>query len=194
SLRVRILALTAALPKTGPSTIHRTTPDELLSGGTFMSARLIRGTAPGQSIPLIALLIVVLFAMVGLAVDVGNTYAQQRNTVRATNAAALAGMNALIQNGTDQTIGKVIQQSLASNKIDGVYADSSTTATSDQRIIRAYYLDAKGNYLVSCNIGSCGSIPTGVAYIEVRVEGTVDTYFAKVVQRPTLPVKAQAFA
>jgi len=159
-----------------------------------MSVRLSRSTAPGQSIPLIALMIVVLFAAVGLSVDVGNTYAQQRNTVRATNAAALAGMTELIKSNSDQAAGKVIQESLRSNEIEGVYADPNTLATPDQRVIRAYYMDAKGNYLVSCNVGSCGSVPGGTTYIEVRVEGTVNTYFARVVQRPTLPVNARAFA
>ena len=159
-----------------------------------MSVRLSRSTAPGQSIPLIALMIVVLFAAVGLSVDVGNTYAQQRNTVRATNAAALAGMTELIKSNSDQAAGKVIQESLRSNEIEGVYADPNTLATPDQRVIRAYYMDAKGNYLLSCNVGSCGSVPGGATYIEVRVEGTVNTYFARVVQRPTLPVNARAFA
>ena len=62
-----------------------------------MSARFLRTKTRGQSIPLIALLIVVLIGAVGLSVDVGNNYAQQRNTVRATNASALAGMNAMIR-------------------------------------------------------------------------------------------------
>src|SRR3989337_1305751 len=120
-----------------------------------MSDRLPRSTAPGQSIPLIALLIVVLIAMVGLSVDVGNTYAQQRNTVRATNAAALAGMTELIKGGSDQAVGKVIQESLRSNQIEGVYDDPNTLTQPNQRVIRAYYMDSKGNYLLSCNIGSC---------------------------------------
>lgn len=159
-----------------------------------MNARLTRTRAAGQSIPLIALLIVVLIGAVGLAVDVGNDYAQQRNTVRGTNAAALAGMNAMIQGVSDQAVGQVIQQSLKSNKIDGIYGQADDVAGSNQRIIQAHYLDSKGNYIGSCNIGSCVQVPTGATYIEVKVNGTVDTYFARVLQRPTLPVKAQAFA
>ena len=93
-----------------------------------MSARFVHTKARGQSIPLIALLIVVLVGAVGLAVDVGNNYAQQRNTVRATNAAALAGMNAMIQGGSDQNIKQVVQQSLRSNSVDGAYDDSNGNA------------------------------------------------------------------
>src|SRR5260221_596891 len=118
-----------------------------------MSVRLSRNTAPGQSIPLIALLIVVLFAAVGLSADVGNSY---------------------------QAAGKVIQESLRSNQIEGVYADPNNVGQPGQRVITAHYMDAKGNYLVSCNIGSCGSVPGGTTYIEVKVDGTVDTYFARV--------------
>lgn len=159
-----------------------------------MTARTLRAKQPGQSIPLIALLIVVLIGAVGLSVDVGNTYAQQRNTVRATNAAALAGMNTLIQGGTDQSISQVIQQSLKSNKIDGVYNTGGGEAAGDQRLIEAYYLDSKGNPMGACVIGACSSVPSGVNYIQVKVRGNVNTYFARVLQRPTLPVKAQAFA
>ena len=57
-----------------------------------MKACLVRTKTSGQSLPIIALMIVVLVAMVALAVDVGNTYAEQRSTVRASNAAALTGM------------------------------------------------------------------------------------------------------
>lgn len=160
-----------------------------------MSARFLRTKQRGQSIPLIALLIVVLVGAAGLAVDVGNNYAQQRNTVRATNAAALAGMNALIQGGTDQSVSQVIQQSLRSNNIDGVFDDNNVdTRQADQRLIQAYYLDSKGNYLATCTIGSCGTVPSGVTYIQVKVNGDVNTYFARVLDRPTLPVKAQAYA
>lgn len=159
-----------------------------------MSARFIHTKARGQSIPLIALLIVVLVGAVGLAVDVGNNYAQQRNTVRATNAAALSGMNAMIQGGSDQNIKQVIQQSLRSNNVDGAYNDinGNGTAQGDQRIINAYYLDAKANFL--CYVGSCGNVPSGATYLQVVVNGDVNTYFARVLDRPTLPVKAQAYA
>jgi hypothetical protein len=159
-----------------------------------MSARFLQTKTRGQSIPLIALLIVVLIGAVGLSVDVGNNYAQQRNTVRATNASALAGMNAMIQGASDPAIKQVIQQSLKSNNVDGVYNDPTSTeaATAEQRIISAYYLDAKGNFI--CNIGSCGSVPGGATYVQVNVNGDVSTYFARVLDRPTLPVKAQAFA
>src|SRR5262245_62122168 len=83
-----------------------------------MNARLVRSKASGQTLPLIALVIVVVIAMVGLAVDVGNTYAQQRNTVRSSNAAALSGMSTLIKNGSDTNVYNAIKFSLKSNGIE----------------------------------------------------------------------------
>lgn len=160
-----------------------------------MNTRRLRSKAVGQSIPFIALMIVVLFGMVGLAVDVGNTYAEQRDTVRAANAASLAGMNAMIQNSSnpsDAAIREAIVASLESNGIE--VASTETGLTGDTRRLNAYYLGADGNPLVSCNIGSCGVVPAGVKYIQVQLEGFTDTYFARVVGRETLPVGAQAFS
>ena len=161
-----------------------------------MKARLIRGKTSGQSLPLIALMIVVLVAMVGLAVDVGNTYAAQRNTVRATNAAALAGMTNLINGGSDDSVYTMISQSLVSNGI-AVAARNSQPGPGERTLV-ANYLDASGNPIAACpNVGSCGSVSPsqlGVTYIRVNVVGQVDTYFARVVGRDTLPVGADAYA
>ena len=159
-----------------------------------MNKRLFRASTPGQSIPLIALLIVVLFAMVGLSVDVGNTYATQRATVRATDAASIAGMNAMIGKSSDAGIAQAIVNSLRSNKIVVADYTNGVGQTGDNRTLTAQYLKADGNPL--CYVGSCGNgntPPSEVAYIQVKVEGFTTTYFARVVGRDTLPVKAQSF-
>lgn len=121
--------------------------------------RHLHNKEPGQSVPFIALIIVVLLGMVGLAVDVGNTYAEQRDTVRASNAAALAGMTSLMKGGNDGDVRKAIIASLKSNGIEP--ASTSTGLTADTRKLDAYYLGADGNPLLSCNIGSCGGVPRG---------------------------------
>lgn len=160
-----------------------------------MHAHFKRAKAKGQSIPIIALMIVVLFAMVGLAVDVGNTYAEQRNTVRASNAAALSGMTTLLQGSTDSAIYSAIVTSLKSNNIS--VTPRGAQAQPGERTLLASYLDAKGDAITGCGeIGACGAQkpPAGVKYIQVNVSGLVDTYFARVVGRPTLPVGNIAFA
>jgi hypothetical protein len=159
-----------------------------------MNHRLSRAKSRGQSIPIIALIIVVLFGMVGLAVDVGNTYAANRNAVRATNAATLAGMDKLIKGGSDEDIATVIAASFRSNGIDPMMSETGTVSAG-QRRVKAVYLDSNGNPLLSsCWIGNCGAVPANVQYIQIQVTGTVDTYFARIVGTNTLPVKAQAFA
>src|SRR5262245_888334 len=159
-----------------------------------MRVHLTHTKTRGQSIPIIALMIVVLFAMVGLAVDVGNTYAEQRNIVRSSNAAALSGMNALISGGNDSSVYSALVSSLKSNNIS--VAAPGTQPQSGQRVLNATYLNDSGNPVKGCEtVGSCGtSIPQGVKYIQVNVSGLVDTFFARVVGRPTLPVGYDAFA
>jgi Putative Flp pilus-assembly TadE/G-like len=161
-----------------------------------MKARLVRNKASGQSLPLIALMIVVLIAMVGLAVDVGNTYAQQRNTVRSSNSAALAGMTVLINNGKDESVYTAIVQSLKSNNISVPAIGAQPTG--DQREMVANYLDASGNPIAACpNVGGCSGTTMstlGVTYIRVEVKGRVNTFFARVVNANSLPVGANAWA
>jgi hypothetical protein len=159
-----------------------------------MKTDRVRGKASGQSLPLIALMIVVLVAMVGLAVDVGNTYAEQRNTVRSSNAAALAGMTNLINGGDDTSVYNTIVHSLNSNNIQ---VAQGAEPQSGERVLVANYLDASGNPLAACpTVGSnCPAAAlNGTTYIRVNVSGLVDTYFARVVNRPTLPVGANAWA
>jgi hypothetical protein len=159
-----------------------------------MNARFTRSKAKGQSLPLIALMIVVLVAMVGLAVDVGNTYAEQRNTVRASNAAAIAAMNSLIGGGDDAAVYGVLVSSLQSNKI--TVAATGSAPQAGERVLVANYLDAGGNPLSACpNVGSNCSAATlqSARYIRVDVSGKVETYFARVVGRPDLPVGADSW-
>jgi hypothetical protein len=161
-----------------------------------MNARLVRTKAKGQTLPLIALVIVVVIAMVGLAVDVGNTYAQQRNTVRSSNAAALAGMGTLLRNGADGDVHSAIVASLKSNGIEVPALGASPGP--GQRELVARYLDASGNPIAACpTIGTCSGTKVstlGVTYINVEVKGKVDTFFARVVNANTLPVGANAWA
>lgn len=157
-----------------------------------MHARLVHKKS-GQSIPLIALMLVVVLGMVGLSVDVGNTYAEQRSAVRATNAAALAGMSTLIAGGDDQAVANTISASLQSNNIK-VAVGNDTSAEPGLRVVEAHYMGPDGTYLSDCWIGRCNVVPPGVAYIQVKLSGTVSTYFARVVGRDTLPVSANAFS
>jgi hypothetical protein len=138
----------------------------------------------GQSIPIIALVIVILFGMVGLAVDVGNTYAEQRKAVNAANSAAIAGMEAYMDGTVDDNgVYNAIIGSLESNGVD-----------TDEWQPLAYYKDSRNLRIGGCEVGSCGGMPSNVKYIEVQLQGEVDTFFARVVNQDTLPVNTTTWA
>jgi hypothetical protein len=150
--------------------LNRTTLHDILiklAKENCMNTDLFRTKTHGQSIPIIALILVVLFA--------------------------LAGMDKVIRLGQDSDVASVIVASFLSN---GISAQINPTIAlgPGQRRISAYYLDSNGNRLGACTIGSCGAVPSTLTYIQIQTEGTVDTYFARLVGQPTLPVKAQAFA
>ncbi len=154
-----------------------------------MNKKLYYAKSRGQSIPLLALMLVVLFGMAALALDVGNTYAEQREVVRAANAAALEAMDAVNDNFSDVKVKERIFQSLTSHRLP-VTANPSDA---DPMKYEAYYFDASGKRL--CQIGFCSHINRDqVSYVRVAIDGKVDTYFAQLLGRPTLPVNAVAHA
>ncbi|MGQ9772374.1 pilus assembly protein TadG-related protein [Chloroflexus sp.] len=147
--------------------------------------------AHGQSIPLLALMIVVLIGMVALSVDVGRTFSEERRAVAAANAASLSAMNTYIRRpaGTTNTvIYDSIVNSLKSNGIDLVNNPSIQ--------MEAYYLNARGEPIEGgARITRDGTVaPDNVAYIQVNLAGEVDTFFARVVNQNQLPIGASAYA
>ncbi|MBP1466819.1 hypothetical protein EYB53_013985 [Candidatus Chloroploca sp. M-50] len=161
--------------------------------------QMYRRRTLGQSIPLIALMIVVLVAMVGLSVDVGNTFSQERRVVAAANASSIAGMNFVFNSRAGDTSAMVyneILQVLTANGID--VAPYGQTPDSNQVQLAAVYLDKDGRAIAgasSITPDNANAIPTNdVAFIQVRLEGQVDTYFARVVGRNDLPIGASAYA
>ncbi|WP_299756720.1 VWA domain-containing protein [uncultured Chloroflexus sp.] len=145
----------------------------------------------GQSIPLLALMIVVLVGMVALSVDVGRTFSEERRAVAAANAASLSAMNTYVRRpaGTTNTvIYDAIVNSLRSNGID--------VENNPNIRMEAYYLNARGEPIEGgARITRDGTVaPDNVAYIQVNLEGDVDTFFARVVNQEQLPIAATAYA
>jgi hypothetical protein len=145
----------------------------------------------GQSIPLLALMMVVLIGMVALSVDVGRTFAEERRAVAAANAASLAAMNTYIRrtvNTTNTVIYNSIVNSLRSN---GIEVDNNPNIR-----LEAFYLNARGEPIEGgARITPNGTVaPDNVAYIQVNLSGNVDTFFARVVNQNQLPIAATAYA
>jgi hypothetical protein len=164
------------------------------------SRRLTTARQRGQSLPLIALMIVVLVAMVGLSVDVGNTFSEERQAVAAGNAASVAAMDAYIDrtgSTTNQSIYRTILNTLNSNGVD-IIADPANPLPG-QLQLEALYLDAQGKPLSSGSgspfiTNDTTKVPNNVAFIQVNLKGLVDTYFARVVGRDDLPINATSHA
>ncbi len=145
----------------------------------------------GQSIPFIAICIVFLFAVLGFSVDIGNTYAEQRRAVNAANAAAIAGMERYIETSSGTVRDADIKQAVeAALRANGIKLDSGKVR------YRAYYLQTNGEPVSGCSeVGTCGAnAPVNVGYIQVELSGTVDTFFARVVNQDTFPFGTDSFA
>ncbi|MEI7768875.1 MAG: Tad domain-containing protein [Chloroflexales bacterium] len=158
--------------------------------------RVARRRRNGQSIPIIALMILVLVAMVGLSVDVGNTFSHERQAVSAGNAAAVSAMTTYLKRGTnavtDGDVYKSIKDTLTNNGMT-----VSVDGANDTVQVAAYYLNAQGEVLSDrpkILEGSGQTVPNNVAYIQVKLNGKVDTSFARVVGRNDLPINASAHA
>ncbi len=145
----------------------------------------------GQNLILIAGVLALLFGMAALAVDLGVTYAEQRNVVRGVNAASLNGMNRLISGGRDGEVEDAIVASLRSNGVP-VTPRNEAPQPGDYPF-EAIYLGGDGAALG--RVGYYGDFPPQeTRYIQVRVDGKVETFFARLFGQSQLPVGATAYA
>ncbi|WP_322511971.1 vWA domain-containing protein [Chloroflexus sp.] len=147
--------------------------------------------ARGQSIPLLALMIVVLVGMVALSVDVGRTFSEERRAVAAANAASLAAMNTYIRRPAGTTNTVIYDSIVNSLRSNGIEIENNPNVR-----MEAYYLNARGEPILGgARITRDGTVaPDNVAYIQVNLEGDVDTLFARVVNQNQLPFAATAYA
>jgi ferredoxin-thioredoxin reductase catalytic subunit len=166
-----------------------------------MNRNVLQTTKQGQSLPIIALIILVVVAMVGLAVDVNNTYAQQRLVVRAANASSIAGMNELLYNAdaTNGSIRNSVISTLEANDIQLVDPSQRGDPPAGYRSLYLYYLTEDGSLYEGCgetyDCSEDTAIPRDeVTSIQVKLGGRVDTFFASVVGRETLPVSSDGVA
>lgn len=165
----------------------------MVTGNRRLTAR-----ARGQSLPLIGMMIVVLVGMVGLSVDVGNTFQTERRAVAASNAAALAGMNVYIRrtsSTTNQAVFNAIVNTLNSNGVQ-VTAPGAEPQPGELRL-NAIYLNSQGEPIDTGSpviSNNTNTVPNNVAFVQVTLDGQVDTYFARVVGRNDLPIDATAHA
>ncbi len=161
--------------------------------------------AHGQSLVLLTLLMLVLIGFVGLSVDVGHAYGQQRRLQNAANAGALGAMNtwlykqANVGTVTNYKVWANVEKSLAANGIqvknpDGAYtyrveyikqgvAGGTLLAAYPEEIGLAFDSTTKDN-----------APPKNISRIRVTVRHRLETFFARAVGRNTLTVNANGDA
>jgi hypothetical protein len=156
----------------------------------------------GQSLIIIAALLVVLIALIGLVVDAGNAYAQRRIVQNAVDAASLAGAQELARQDdwkldpTDP--GLLLYNYQVINAVER-FAEVNRV---DPDTLTIYYADIAGNILANAkeDLGT-GTIIKEDTFGEVRaeavlVEGSLPfpTYLVRVIGRNEMTARAKAKA
>ncbi len=136
-----------------------------------------RGDA-GQTITIVALALVPLLLMVGLVVDGGFAFSQQRRSQNAMDAAANAGAVVMVENLPFRVAGQT-QPRTDQNVYDAVVAVATANGISPAPV--AHYTEIDGDRLVpDVVVGSLGTLPPPATAYGVEAEGSMKfgTFFA----------------
>lgn len=136
---------------------------------------------------MVAIALVAMLGMVGLVVDGGYAFAQQRGSQNGADSAATAGALVLAKNLPFRALG----QTLPYTDTD-VYNAVNTAATSNNLgTVNGYYTDLNGNLLESNGSQASGAsdaarvgggvIPTGTWGVQVAATRSFNTFFSRVV-------------
>jgi len=129
-----------------------------------------RENEQGQAIVLIAMLMIVLLAITGLAIDGGGMFLLQRDAQNAASSAVLDAAFALCTNGNVEYAG------LTNARLNGFAANNVDTWVSVYNPPR--------------DLAYIGN----PAYVEVEIEAIKPSYFIQIVYREPLVVKVNAIA
>ncbi len=130
--------------------------------------------ARGQVLVIFALVIVILLAFAGVAIDIGRVVAERRYVQTAADAGALAACRALIAGETDATAASEANQVALANLQDSPAAGTATIATP------ARYEDDDGSGGLDADELESGIIVAGTT-VRVAISSAVDTMLAQVV-------------
>lgn len=146
----------------------------------------------GQVLVIVAMGLVVIVAMVGLVIDGGFAWGQQRRTQNGADAMAEAGATVLAQNLagvspvlTDGDVACAVESAATANGIAGPVA---------------FYTNLDGNFLTpSVQVGDCtpgggGLVPSAAAGVKAGGERTFDTLLARVIGFNQFTASANATA
>ncbi len=144
----------------------------------------------GQSIVIIALAMMAMLALAGLAIDGGNLFLQRRRAQNAADAGALAGTRVLAElllrcadgdSADDAQVAAAVTEMVETNGF----------SVSDGSTLNAWYVDKDSNR--KGTVGG-GGIPNSATGVEVQLGAAFPTHFIKVVGIDTATVGADATA
>jgi len=120
----------------------------------------------GQTLVVVAVMIVILVAFLGLVIDGGNVYAQRRQLQNAADAAALAGARAQVLQGTSATTGAANEYAKANGaSLCRVMTTTWTVTAEVSKTVETYFARVIGiNSLpVGASATAAISTPSGLA-------------------------------
>lgn len=153
------------------------------------NTELIR-SEKGQSIVIIAIVMVGMLALAGLAIDGGNLFLQRRRVQNASDAGAMAGTRVLALIISECGSGNGADDARVAEAVADFVADNGFNAADGSKIA-GWYLNKNASRLGQ--VGA-GSIPMSSTGVEVEVEADIDTYFIRVVGIRSATVGADAAA
>jgi hypothetical protein len=146
----------------------------------------------GQVLVIVAMGLVVMVAMVGLVIDGGFAWGQQRKTQNGADAMAEAGAAVLAQNlagtfpaKTDGDVACAVESAAAANGVSDPVA---------------LYTDISGNFLTpavqvgSCNPGGGAAVPAAAEGVKAGGARTFDTFLARIIGFNQFTASANATA
>jgi hypothetical protein len=139
----------------------------------------------GQSLIIIALMIVGIFGFLGLVLDGGQVLLTRRNSQDAADAAAFAAVRVLATKGTEQAI---YNTALDYARVNQVITNTDVTVA---------YIDQNGNQIRTINPASFGTVPDSPLATGVRVTATIrlQPYFIDVlIGNNPIPIQSVAAA
>jgi hypothetical protein len=140
----------------------------------------------GQSILIIAFVVLVLLALVALVVDVGNAYAHRRMVQNAVDAAALAGVRKLAERGVN---GQTVLEIQVLREIKD-YAEDNSLNRDD---VRAWFINRAGDRIETIDPWA-GPVSQAAQGVEVDGDLPFATYFAQLIGFPTMTAGTNAKA
>ena len=141
----------------------------------------------GQVLVIVAMGIVVLLGIAGIAIDVGRLMAERRHMQTAADAAALAACQSL-KDGAVADVGAAAMRARDVADINMRGAPSGTTGVLEDP---AVYEDEDGSGFLDADELTSGVVVSGTS-VRVAISGDVKTMLARVIGIPTLGVGARA--